>query len=380
MYFATAYVCIFSVSAVLVPYVPILLREIGYSPSRVGILLGIFDGAGIAGPFIFSYWADKKREYKTSLVVSHILVFLPFIPLIMNRNIFLAIILMMITGIGYRSIFPLLDAATTAGIGPDGNFGKIKIGGVIGFLLTVFILQVTPFLQPKTPLTIAFWIWLTVLLSMITVIVIPSTYTTIGKQKNENQKEQKYSSSLLVLGLFMIALSRLGLSPVMSLFSLFLTEYVHFNAVGFMWIIACLSEIPFMLLSKRLINRFGSLHLLMVCIFSLSIRLLICAVFPTVPGVIISQLFHSISYGLFYITGVAFILDCVPSSRRALGMSLFISLGFGLPSFAGNILGGFVIEQLGYRSLFGIFALFPVLSLVIYIPYYIYYKKNGRRG
>jgi MFS family permease len=47
-------------------------------------------------------------------------------------------------------------------------------------------------------------------------------------------------------------------------------------------------------------------------------------------------------------------------------MSLYLSLGSGLPTFAGNILGGFIVEHAGYREMFGIFTIFPVIAVGVY--------------
>ena len=378
MYFAIAYASFYAVYAVIVPYLPILLREMAYGPSMVGILLGVFEAAGIAGPFIFGYWADKRGEYKTGLVFSHLLTFLPIIPLILVHNPFLTGIILIPMGIGFRSIVPLLDTVTTIGIGSDGNYGRVRLGGTIGFCCMLFVLQLTPWVKPTNQINIALWAGFITLLSAGSVIIIPQKYTNIGRQKHEKHQKKRSLSSVLVLGLIAMAFSRLGIVPVISFFSLFLTESLHWHAVGFMWALASITEIPAMLVSKRLINRIGSLPLLLVSSLSISIRLLICVLFPTRAGIIIAQLFHCISYGLFQPVAIAYITECVPPQQRAMGMSLYVSLGVGLPTLIGNILGGIIIEQMGYRALFGIFSVFPVLSLGLYFPLVL--ARKGRRN
>jgi predicted MFS family arabinose efflux permease len=47
-------------------------------------------------------------------------------------------------------------------------------------------------------------------------------------------------------------------------------------------------------------------------------------------------------------------------------MSLYLSLGTGFPAFLGNILGGLVLEQWGYRVLFSSFVVFPLLAVVFF--------------
>jgi PPP family 3-phenylpropionic acid transporter len=59
-------------------------------------------------------------------------------------------------------------------------------------------------------------------------------------------------------------------------------------------------------------------------------------------------------------------------------MSLYLSLGTGLPTLVGNILGGYIIDHGGYRVLFGSFIVFPVLALGLYwfTSFHRYRVKN----
>jgi PPP family 3-phenylpropionic acid transporter len=46
-------------------------------------------------------------------------------------------------------------------------------------------------------------------------------------------------------------------------------------------------------------------------------------------------------------------------------MSLYLSLGTGVPTLIGNLAGGFIVEYFGYRQLFMSFALFAVVGLLL---------------
>jgi PPP family 3-phenylpropionic acid transporter len=233
------------------------------------------------------------------------------------------------------------------------------------------LLQLTPFLKPDSPVNITWWMGITTLLSLASMIIIPGHFTNMGLVKRFFPEPRRGGakniwSPLLILGLLMIAISRLSMASINSFFSLFLVEFMGWNAVGFMWALATLSEVPFMFLSRRLIGRFGALPILAFSAAMVTARLSIYALFPCKGGVIIAQLLHSICYGLFHPAAVAFISSHVPPERRALGMTLYLSLGSGLPTLLGSFLGGFIIDHAGYRALFGIFALFPLAALGIY--------------
>jgi MFS family permease len=46
-------------------------------------------------------------------------------------------------------------------------------------------------------------------------------------------------------------------------------------------------------------------------------------------------------------------------------MSLYLAIGGTLPSLLGNISGGFIVDHLGYRTLFSSFTVFAVLSTAL---------------
>jgi PPP family 3-phenylpropionic acid transporter len=153
----------------------------------------------------------------------------------------------------------------------------------------------------------------------------------------------------------------------LNFFSPYLIESAHWEVIGLMSALASTSEIPFMYYSRRIIDRLGALNALALGCAAAIVRLGILALFPFKAGIVASQFLHSLSYGLFHPAALAFISSCVPPERRALGMSLYLALGTALPSLLGNIMGGYIVEHFGYRSLFGTYAFFPLMSLALYL-------------
>jgi PPP family 3-phenylpropionic acid transporter len=145
-----------------------------------------------------------------------------------------------------------------------------------------------------------------------------------------------------------------------------------------MWALATLAETIVMFISGKIIARFGALNILAFSSAFVTIRLLIYALFPFKGGIICAQLLHCFCYGLFHPAAVVFISNSVPPEHRAMGMSLYLSLGTGLPALIGNAMGGFIIEHSGYLALFKIFSLFPIGALGIFISIFI--AKNHKRG
>jgi PPP family 3-phenylpropionic acid transporter len=370
---------IYMVIGVISPYIGILVRGLGYSPSVVGLLLGTFEAAGIAGPFILGRLVDRWGRYKPGLVICVVLMLLPGIPLARSGNLGASVLLLCVLAIGARSSIPLMEAMTTLVVGKEGNYGKIRSFSSVAFIASVLLLQWFPLLPRTSSLNIGIWISVMSAAALVFVIILPARLTGLGPRQTPGPSSSPgrwLRNPRFILGLIMIALNRIAMAPVLSFLSLYITEYVRWDAVGLTWAIAAAAETPLIFFSRRIIRRFKSpLKVIFLTGFALILRLLIYAFLPYPPAIIAGQLLHSLCYGLFHPAAVTFISANVPPEHRATGMTIYISLGTGLPSFLGTILGGYIVEYFGYPALYGSYVVFPILAAGVYLII-----RRGSRG
>ncbi|MFQ3547739.1 MAG: MFS transporter [Termitinemataceae bacterium] len=374
---------------------------LGYSPGQVGLLLGIFEISGIIGPLVMSHVTDTRGRYRVGLVVAYLLIPVSLIPLNLWKSIWISGAALIVLAVGIRSIIPLLDAAATLLLQHREDYGKIRAVGSLSFVLTAVLLQYTPVLPPLRANSISLWLVMTAGIALITlpllserkarsagegeafaaISVNESTKTpsaqvlSSGNYSMERttvvKQPMKHWPSVFWMGLLIIGLSRLSMAPVVSFFSLYVTEELGWNAVGLLWALSALSEIPFMFLSGPLLRRFGAPALLALSTVGVIARLSIYALFPTMAGAVFGQLLHSLCYGIFHPAAVAFVSTHVPPEQRALGLSMYLSFGVGFPTFLGSSLAGYIVEGWGYRVLFGSFTLFGIIALGLYRLFFV---------
>jgi PPP family 3-phenylpropionic acid transporter len=374
---------IYMAIGVISPYISILVRGLGYSPSTVGLLLGVFEAAGIAGPFVLGRLVDRWGRYKPGLLICVVLMLLPGIPLAYTVGPLTSALLLCVLAIGFKSGIPLMEAMTTLVVGTEGNYGKLRSFSSIAFICSVLFFQWFPFLPRNNSLNIGIWISIMSLAALVFVLILPARLGARGPRQaggspgaasgafsggSSSGAGRWLKNPRFILGLLMIALSRIAMSPILSFLSLYVTEYVRWDAVGLVWAISAAAETPFILFSRRIIRYFkGPLRVIFFTGFALIIRLLIYAFLPYPPAIIAGQLLHSLCYGLFHPAAVAFVSANVPPEHRATGMTIYLSLGTGLPIFLGNVLGGFIVEYFGYPLLYGGYVVFPILAMGVYI-------------
>ncbi|MDR0443186.1 MAG: MFS transporter [Treponema sp.] len=373
--FILLYLSTFAVFAVIAPYLSIMVRDLGYSPLWVGILLTVYEGAGIAGPFIFGYCADKTGSYKYPLLVSCGLPALAAIPLVLWVHPAFNAILLALMAIGIKSNLSLVDAITTINIEKRENYGKIRVWGSVCFIFVTLFLQWTRFMKPVSAVNISRWVTVFSLVSIVPILLLNENIFKFSSEKRTVQPDGKAADDSVtpvvnpfyVLGGFgIIFLSRLAMAAIYSYFPLYIIEEIKWNAVGILYALSSLSELPFMFLSARLIRRFGPIHLLAVSAAGICLRLLILSLFPFKPFIVAAQLLHSLCFGIYYPAAIYFTASVFSDKNRGKGMSVFLALGSGLPSLIGILVGGAVIEAIGFRFLFFLYACVAGLAVVIY--------------
>jgi PPP family 3-phenylpropionic acid transporter len=389
VYWALAFIGVFLLPGILSPYLSVLIRSYGYSHSKLGVNLAFCEAAAIASPFVMGFFADRFRCYRPVLLISLFTSLFCGALLLVSKNLLLCAIVLPALSFGYRAVQPLIDAISTIKLGKEGNYGKYRAIGSLTFFVLVIFFQCTPFMPPNTPQNIAFWIVVNSFVSVILMMIVPQSHFINDKEPSREPPAsvKKHASSgrktataslrhgdthklwtpLFITGFSIIFLNRLAMSPVNSFLSLYVVEHLNWNAVGLMWALSSGSEIPFIFLSKRLIRRFSAMPLIALSTAAILVRYAIITLFPSRTGIVLSQLTHSVCYGVFHPAAVSFIASCVKPEHRALGMSLYMALGTGVPTLLGAFGGGFIVEHYGYGKLFMFFSIFAVLALLVYI-------------
>jgi PPP family 3-phenylpropionic acid transporter len=273
---------------------------------------------------------------------------------------------------GIRSTISLLDAVTTIQIGRTGNYGRIRVWGSISFILVTLCLQWNPFLKPHNAGNIGIWLMITSVVAAVPVLLLPGAFLKSSPSTGHDTAEAVEGKTIPILSVYvlggfsMIFLSRIAMTAVYTYFPLYMIETLRWDAVGVMFAVATASEVPLMFLSVRLIRRFGSLPLLAVSAVGICVRMLILAFLPFKPCIVISQMLHSLCFGVYHPAAVDFIAGIFPAKRRGTGMSVYLIVGSGLPALVSNMLGGAVVQAAGYRPLFALYAAVAGAAALIY--------------
>lgn len=378
---------LYAIFGIVSPYLQLLLRGLGYSPSAIGFLLGLFEMTGIAGPLVVSRIVDGNGRYRRTLALCSLLLGAATVPLVLVHELFVTALSLVAFSLGLKSLIPVLDAAVTNMLerarrakdprrreypGQSGaiafrcGYGLLRSMGSAGFVLVALILQLVPRFDDSPPTVFGICIAAAVCVFGASLLFVPEIDFIPARRKSASGATKAVFDPVFLLGLAVIALNRLSYSPISSFFSLYVKEELGWNAVSGLWAFAAAVEIPFLIFSGKFIRRWGPMKVISISSSSIVLRLLIYALFPNPAGAIAGQFLHSVSYGLFQPAAISFVACSYPPEKRATGLALYLGLGVGLPSFIGSSMGGLIVEGMGYRALFSIFALFSTASIWLF--------------
>lgn len=378
---------LFAVYGVVNAYLPILLFDLGYSATVIGILQGLFEVSGLIFPIFISSKVDRKGTYGQMMVILGVLMIAVLPPLVMLRNFWVTAVVLCSFAVGYKGIVPVADALVSRILGDNKtNYGKVRVLGSVGFVCSTLLLQFTQLVNPGSPSSIAACIAFPSLLFVLSIVCVPrlrSSYPPANPKATPRANDQGNVSSGSAIGrgvhklrqfpasfwagISLIFLGFLGMTPSQRFFSLYVQEYLHLESYSGLWALSAAAEVPFMFLSGWFIRKYGTEKIIVVSLLAVMVRNLVYAVFPTFAGAVAGQLFHSVCFGLFHPAAVVFVTERVPKHLMAVGMTLYTSVSVGLAAVLGNVAGGIIIDTLGYRMLFASFSVFPLVGVALFV-------------
>ncbi len=370
--FSINYFLFFSTIAVLAPYLQVLLRNKGFSSPDIGLLLGVYEISGIAGPLLAGLAAEKMGKYRLPLLIFSFTAGGILFLLGISTGFISAGISLVIFGLFYRPIPSLQDALASRILhNPVKNYGGVRIWGSIGFITVSLSIQLFHLIDASSSFQIItiFGIFSTLL--FISTAVLPEV-ETIRPNPGHVSGIPRLSGRLTLpfyLALLTAFFIKMGLSGYYSFFTLYLQDVYSLKGVSGIWALGAIAEIPMILWGSRLVTRFNPAAMLVLSVLGSAARLFIYAAGLPLPFVLAAQFLHAFSFGLIHITVISVINHTVKPHRRAFAMSLYGGIGFGLAGFIGSSISGYVLGGFGFNVLYifcGAVTLIPLVPVLIF--------------
>jgi MFS transporter, PPP family, 3-phenylpropionic acid transporter len=256
------------------------------------------------------------------------------------------------------------------------NYGNIRLYGSLGFGIAVFIMgRLSEGFIGPTIIFYSFFICL--VLAGILSFRFPKERAEAKLDLKAGMKELFTMKKFLIF----LAVTFLVFGPNLAnnvYFGLFVEDSGGtYAGIGLAFLIAVLSEVPFMRIAGGWIDKFGLLSVAALAGAASMIRWLFYFTEPSLWLVYSSAVMQGLAIGLFIPAGLRYIKEITPAHITATAVTVYSAIGNGLGNWFSTFVGGFIYET---YSIYTVYLFFAVLSLLGIFLCFVLMKEEKKNA
>lgn len=316
------------------------------------------------------YFGANKKILQITLVGAII-----FLSSFLLSEVFLIVFILYICYMLFQSpIVSLSDALLLNHLDKKSNlFGKYRVWGSIGYMIVV-----TPFgyIIENTQARNLFIIAISILfLGILNIFKLPEANRSIKVTTLSDFKILLKNKELFYFLLFTFFIE----APLMANFAFF---PIYFKSLGggetlfgVAMLLAAGSELIVFQKSDIFLEKFKLKKIFLISSMAFAVRWFLIGAFSIPIILLLTQLFHSITFALFHVTAVNYISKIVGEEFRATGQNLYAST-ISISTVFSSLIGGMIYDNYGGSTLY---ILGSVISLFAGIIYYRKLNKDEKQ-
>lgn len=240
------------------------------------------------------------------------------------------------------------------------NYGKIRMYGSLGFGIAVLIMGWLS--ETKLGLDVIFYaFFLSLLLAACLAIRLPEEPVKKKPAITEGMKELFTVKRFLVF----LAVTFLIFGPNLAnnvYYGLFIEgSGGTYSGIGIAFLLAVLSEVPFMRIASQWIYKLGLLPIMLLAAIASTLRWVFYFTEPALTIVYATSVVQGFSIGLFIPAALQYIRKIVPVHITVTAITVYSAVGNGLGNWFFTFSGGILLEQ---SNIFSVYLFFALLSFI----------------
>jgi PPP family 3-phenylpropionic acid transporter len=360
------YALYFGILGVLLPYWPLYLESVGFGPGAIGALMAILPATKIVSPAFWGWLADRGGLPLRYIRWTSFLSALSMALLIPHpTNIGWIGSAMVAFGLFWNGPLPLFETVTLAHLKGRGGYGRIRLWGSMGFILSVAaggsilgsVLPVAFLPEVMVVLLAAQWI--------VTLIIPP-----IRAQREALEQPALWRilkrpgvAGFLVAGL----LIQVAHGPYYAFYSVLLSDHGFQDAtIGQLWALGVFAEIVLFVWMDAFERRLGVRTLFLLAIGSGVLRwLMIGWGIDSFPVILLAQMLHAGTFGLMHTASISLVHQHFQGSHHAKGQAIYSGFCYGLGGAVGSLYAGYFWQAWHPGWVFTTASMISLLAFVI---------------
>jgi len=313
---------------VYVIFLPKVLKDIGYTPSDIGVVLALAPLMRFLTPFLFlKHIKLNQTIFKYVLLISVISAICFYFSI---YHFYLFMVNNAILGITLSLLLPYVELIAIKELG--NNYGKSRLYGSIGFMAIGLVLA--KYLTSSN-IALHYYLVVTILTAIFGLMLL--RYDDMP----HNQTKSNNNFSILKYWTFWLSLLLMQISfgAFYNFFTIYETSHgIMLQTTSYLWAFGVLCEIAVFYFQTPIL-KYDLLFLIRFAIFATSIRWLLLYLFPSSLAIsFIAQSFHSLSFGLYHSAVILYLYKLYDDKKLA--QQFMLGVSYGLGGFIGAIIAG----------------------------------------
>ncbi len=353
------------------------LQSLGVSAAQIGIISSLTTATNIVAPPVWGVVSDKIRSTRKCFILclaiaAVLMVFVPAVAKVSAPTytwlIALFVFATLFTGPANTMMEMWLVQVNNSKLRIP--YGSIRMWASIGF--AVMGLIYVPYLQKHSLENVYYLYAIFAIPAILLAFRVPKTEneTTGGKQQRIRLRDMPFKKLLTFWIVSYIIYSMISQVPGNWKFTYFmyLLEDYGFDAsvfAAFMGISAFL-EVPTLMVSQKIINKFGLVKPLIVCLLATAVEIALYAFGTTLTHLVIGQVVKGLAAGLTMACQIQYVNRQAPEGLGVTTQALISSIS----SIAGIVIslaGGFVMEAMGVRPFYTMLIFLHLFSMAVFV-------------
>ena len=344
------------------PYLPLWLKELGFGTLVIGVLVSVQSVTRVIAPYAWGWISDHTGQRARLLRLASVLACLCALGLLLtprwvapHAGYVGAVLFLMF--INTSAMMPMAEAAMAQRVSTErgldvGRYGRIRVWGSIGFIVTVVVFgfwfegQGLAWFAPGAVAILAALV--------LACARLPADDTAPAGQEAAPSLAHVLAQPAVrwfFASVFFMILAHISLY---AFFSLHLDALGYSKGtVGMLWAVSVVAEIGWFLWQGRWLGRWPLTTWLALACLVAAFRFGATAAFgASLAVLVLAQAAHAVTFAAHHTVCIALINQYFPGRLRGRGQALYTVVGYGVPGVLGGVAGGALSEAAGIASVF----------------------------
>ncbi len=353
--------------ATYTPFMSAYFTNQGFDAGQVGTLLGIMPLCALLIQPLWTAVADRLGRKRVLLGLCAVSACLA--PLYYLAQGFAQVMLVTIAfSAFFQALLPLCDSLVVEDAAREGlEFSRIRMGGTVGYAVVVLVLGQLLDAAPSIQFAAvsAGLVVFGLHFSRVPEATRPVTPSRQAGRASGGGLLAIFDTRDVVLVLLLAFVSYTGLAFHSAFLGKYCVELGYGQGlVGVLSAVSAMSEVPILLVSDRLVRRFGVLPLLKLACVAMAARLVLVGT-GVVPLMVAAQLLQSVSYMTVYYATVTFVSRHARPGAEARAQGVLVAVQAGLATVVANFAGGIICDAVGTSTGYVVAAAVTLAAVLV---------------